>query len=923
MVCHLLDTAAVFLVLWDELVGARMRQRVGEALGLGAGDTRAVLSFWAGLHDLGKITPPFQAQVPEAFGAVKGEPGYEFAPGADRLRAFRHEMGTHWALAQLFAEIGYPGDESSSRSLRRAVSHQVAQLLGGHHGRYGQAITPKRLAVASAYQEGLGEEGWAEQRRAHLLEVRRITGADAVPRHCLSAELAVVVTGLVVVADWLASQTEAIEPMIPGADWRGTPGELDTHWQLTAKAAIGRVRDAQLGRTRFAGRTFREMFPFEPNALQADLVEVLPGLVGQGGGLVLVTAPTGDGKTEAALYAATVLGRAADARGLYFALPTMATANAMYPRVAEFAGRALGGERALTLLHSMAWLNPAYAERDHADGEAGGGDVSAEHVTATEAGTWLRGPKRGLLAPLGTGTIDQALTGVLPVTYNMLRLYGLAEKVFVVDEAHAYGPWMHKLLTRLLEWLGALQAPVVLLSATLTGRTAGSLVDAYRRGAGFSEPSTVEPTYPGWLYADAATGQVSAPRAARSERARTLEVTVRQVAWDTDDDPQSRPRPAGRRQALRDVLQPLSLQGGTALVCCTTVAEAQQTYRDLCAAFPDLAAAESGLRLLHSRYPAATRQQITEACEQAFGKPSSSEDVARPRAASILVATQVVEQSLDLDFDLVISDLAPLAQLLQRAGRGRRHRRGVRGRPAWAAAEDRPSLIVLEPVVEGRAAPRSWGAVYDAGLLRRTAHLLRTLPDNRVAVPGDVQHLVDHVYAEDFVDGLDAAVRREIQGLDADRRAEEMAEEHLAAMVEVCSPADVAGDLNRLSRRENGITEELITTRLGADSGRVLCLYAQQDGTVTLDPSGEVPVPRGRLGRREVALLMAHVAPVPGKWLRDGAEAVSTPSSWSRQPMLGDLVLLPMEREAPEADRWSCRRGSRTIAISAVGLEAM
>ncbi|KUN00794.1 CRISPR-associated helicase Cas3 [Streptomyces yokosukanensis] len=925
MICHLLDTAGVFQALWDVLLSDQLRVRIAQALGLSAGEARGVLSFWAGLHDLGKITPPFQAQVPAAFAMLRSDPAFAFAAGADRERAFRHEMATHWALAQLLAEAGYPGNE---RMTRRAVSHQVAQLLGGHHGCFGVALRPREVMHTDAYQPGLGGEGWAAQRRAHFNEVRRVTGAWEVPTQQLPAELAVIVSGLVVVADWLASQTEAIVPLLPPPGWQATPEEIDAHWARSRKAAAGLVSTARLGRARFTAMGFKEMFPFSPNGLQSDLAAHLPQLVAaKGTGLLLVTAPTGDGKTEAALYAASVLGRAAEARGLFFALPTMATADAMYPRVGDFAGRALCGERALTLLHSMAWLSPAYDAAAFSD-QTGSGVVSADEGTATEAGNWLRGSKRGLLAPLGVGTVDQALSAVLPLTHNALRLFGLCDKVFVVDEAHAYGPWMHQLMTRLLEWMGAFGAPVVLLSATLSGRTASSLVDAYRRGAGFLEPSMVKPCYPGWVFTDAATGEVSIPREVGSGRARRLDVQVRPVVWDTKDTAGSPVLAGDRRAALRQVLEPVVTHGGTALVCCTTVAEAQQTFRDLRAGFPDLAARAGGVRLLHSRYPAHLRQRITAECEVAYGKPRSPEDVARPRPASILVATQVVEQSLDLDFDLVVTDLAPLAQVLQRAGRGRRHARGSAGRPVWALPEEEPRLVVLEPVGDdGRTlVPKTWGSVYDAGLLQRTSHVLHEREEAGIAVPEAVQELINTVYAEDFVDQLDGAARRELRQKDAVRQAEEAAQAHLAEIVAIPAPADVAGDLHRLSRREAGVSEELLTTRLGADSGRVLCLYEQPDGAVTLDEVGRLALPPAGgngLTHAELRQVMAHVAPVPGSWLR-GAEVHPAPPAWDNHPVLREVALLrvaPAGREEIGAV-WSGHLGTRTIRTSPVGLEA-
>ncbi|MFF2326486.1 MULTISPECIES: CRISPR-associated helicase Cas3' [unclassified Streptomyces] len=924
VMCHLLDTGAVFQELWDVILSDRSRAAIADALGLSAVEARTVVSFWAGLHDIGKITPPFQAQVPACYAPVRDDPAYVSAPGAENEKAFRHEIASHWSLSELFEEAGYP---SGGRLLRKSVGHQIAQLLGGHHGLFGAVLQAKQVAQAGDYNPGLGKRGWAGQRRAHFQELRRAMGAFTVPLSGLPAGLAVVVSGLVVVADWLASQTSAIEPRIPGPGWSGTAAEVDAHWRAAVKAAPELVRAARLGRARFSAEEFGAMFPFAPNSLQRDLVEHLPGMVDEhGSGLVLVTAPTGDGKTEAALFAASLLGREAGARGVYFALPTMGTADAMLPRVEAFASRALSGERALMLLHSMAWLSTAGSGDTSAAFETpvGEGLVSTERGSAVEADGWLRGSKRGLLAPLGVGTIDQALSAVLPLRYNALRLFGLSDKVFVVDEAHAYGPWMHQLLVRLLEWLGAVGAPVVLLSATLTGRSAGSLVDAYRRGAGFSEPSRVVPRYPGWLFASGVSGEVSAARSTASNRARTLKVSRRPVVWDTAESGGAPVREGGRRAALRDVLAPVAAEGGTALVCCTTVAEAQQTYRDVRAAFPDLAARPGGLRLLHSRFPADVRASITAHCESAYGKPRPSVGMVAARPASVLVATQVVEQSLDFDFDLVVSDLAPLAQLLQRAGRGRRHERGLLGRPRWAAAEDEPELVVLDPLAApDGSVPRSWGTVYDAGLLRRTSLILAECARDCIAVPRDVQRLVDKVYEDGFVDHLEGAALEELVRLDEARAAGEAAERHLAAWTGICAPADVKGDLSKLSLREAGVTEELLTTRLGADTGRVLCLYEQADGAVTLDPEGKTPVPAGGrhgLEAAELADVARRVAPVPGRWLRGGGPAGTVPEKWGTHPSLRDLVLLRMVPVG--SGTWKCRHGRYTVSISEVGLEA-
>uniref|UniRef100_UPI003C7C1DEC CRISPR-associated endonuclease Cas3'' n=1 Tax=unclassified Streptomyces TaxID=2593676 RepID=UPI003C7C1DEC len=201
VMCHLLDTGAVFQALWDVVLGDELKAAVAEALDLGVVDARSVVSFWAGLHDLGKITPPFQSQVPGCYKPIGDDPAYVCAQGAEAEKGFRHEIASHWSLYPLLAETGYPGGE---RLLHRSVSHQVAQLLGGHHGLFGAVLNPKRVARAEDYNPGLGWQGWGSQRLVHFVELRRAMGAFAVPRGGLPSGLAVVVFGLVVVADWLA-----------------------------------------------------------------------------------------------------------------------------------------------------------------------------------------------------------------------------------------------------------------------------------------------------------------------------------------------------------------------------------------------------------------------------------------------------------------------------------------------------------------------------------------------------------------------------------------------------------------------------------------------------------------------------------------------------------------------------------------------
>ncbi|MFC5186064.1 CRISPR-associated endonuclease Cas3'' [Actinomadura harenae] len=892
--CHLLDTAAIAGALWDAWLAGTPALRSDE-LGVSRGEARRLVGFWAGLHDVGKVSPSFQVLVDDLYeGLISESP--EFARDQP-VKGLAHNEVSHWVLVTALRELGYPAAESA----RDDVAHQIAQMLGAHHGRFCPALKRRELRDPRGARDGVGKGPWEEQCRAHVAVLQRLTGASQALSARLSAPVAVVVTGLVIVADWLASQESFIRARMPGPGWSASDQDLEAHWAQAVADAPQVVREAGLGQADFRDRPFEELFGFAPNALQDSIVRELPQLVG-GPGLLLVTAPPGDGKTEAALYAAGVLARACGVGGLGFSLPTMATTDAMHRRVERFARRALARDAALTRVHSMAWLSAATAG-EAAVSAAGGDVVVTEPGTSVEAAQWLRGSRRGLVAPLSTFTIDQGLTGVLPVRYGVLRLLALAGKVMVVDEAHAYDAWMHALLVRLLEWLGALQAPVVLLSATLTGESARSLVDAYMRGAGHSAPAGVlQPCYPGWVFADAATGIVHKPRAVRSERERELRFDVRPVLRGPDTG-----RPGHRLGVVKELLGPLvDDDQGCVLVCCTTVAEAQDTYAALADWFAQLQ--DDGreppeLRLLHSRFRTADRAAVIGDCEAAFGKDGS-----RPR--TVLVSTQIIEQSLDLDFDLLITDLAPMALLLQRAGRCQRHRdreRDLHGdrRPAWAGAE--PRVVVLDPVkADGDfSVPAEWGTVYSESLLRRTHLLLRKLGASLVDVPRDVQGLVDAVYAEDFARAVElgAESASAVIRADSERIAEQAAHRQLATLVGIDPPFERRlHDLRRLSNTRVPVDEAMIATRLGADSARLVCVYEHGGGRWTLDEQGLSPAPglRGeaRVTAPEARLIAEHMIPVPGPWLGEGTDLLEPPPAWIDNPVLRGWALLPMRRSA-------------------------
>ncbi|MEU9126096.1 CRISPR-associated helicase Cas3' [Streptomyces sp. NPDC048506] len=850
VVCHLIDTAMIAGRLWDVYLTAGQRRTIADGWGVGEGHARTLIMFWAGLHDLGKACPSFQAQAPEAAAGLLDDPNYK-SSDTDWVR---HERVSHLTAPALLAALGYPGHRRPLRS----VAHQVGQILGGHHGTYGEALNARTIDAPERQDPRVGDgPGWTEQRAAHLNTLHDLCGAPEPPARFAPAGACVLATGLIILADWIASsrgwfrtrQHERLAAPDP-CDW--------TAHAIRARAAAPRAVDrAELAAPAWApAATFGDLFPLiaDPYPLQQDLADRLPQLA-KGPGLVLITAPTGDGKTESALYAAHVLGHASGAEGLGVFLPTMATTDAMHRRVRAHTARTATRDTAVTLLHSMAWLNADYDPEQTV--------VSDCTDVSTIAGEWLRGRHHGLLAGAAVGTWDTAALAVLPTRYNAMRWLGLTSKTVIIDEAHAYDRYGHRLTERLLEWLGHLRVPVVLMSATLTGAIATNLVAAYRTGSGHTTPVTIAPTYPGWTHVDAATGTVTTSPTLPTTRARQLTVNLHHVQHGATAS-----SPHSRTATLTRTLQPLiDTQDGGVLVVCNTVNDAQATARHLRKAWPGDRRAL--VQLLHARMPARQRQGITRRIEYWTGPKGT-----RPKRPFIVVATQVIEQSLDVDFDHVISDLAPAALLLQRAGRCQRHPRPHR--PAWAPT---PAMTVLVPT--GQLPPRHWGNVYPETLLARTLTALQALPANTCNIPGDVQHLVDSVYADDWTTTAGT-----------DHIATEQAMATLADQATIPTP-DIVRDLHPLTTIDD---EHLLVTRLGADSVRILPVFTDADGTPYLDRCARhrpLPLTVKPGDKAAIRDLINRTIQVDYRWLQGRTPDTNTPTGWADVGALCDVLLLP------------------------------
>ena len=219
-----------------------------------------------------------------------------------------------------------------------------------------------------------------------------------------------------------------------------------------------------------------------------------------GPGLLLIEAPMGEGKTEAALLAAEVVAAKTGAAGLFVGLPTQATTDQMFSRVTDWLRRA-ASPPTVALAHGKARRNQAYRRLMPA---GVGMDEDAAGLTASQ---WLAGRKRVLLTPVVVGTIDQLLLAGIASRHVALRFLGLTGKAVIIDEVHAYDAYMSVILGRALAWLGAARVPVILLSATLPAAARRSLLTSY---AG-TEVGLTGTGYPLLTWVDAPTRTAPVP----------------------------------------------------------------------------------------------------------------------------------------------------------------------------------------------------------------------------------------------------------------------------------------------------------------------------------------------------------------------------------------------------------------------------
>lgn len=717
----MLDSLGVARKLWHHRLPAGVRNIIINDL---ADEEYAenLISFLAAMHDLGKATPVFQSKRT-----------YPFCQEVDE--AINNKLTAAGLTVKAHEE--FKSGSKSPHALAAQVllkdagcSKSVAAIIGAHHGKPAPRDAFVSAAVdVCAFNYNLEEEKdgpWQKVQQElinYALLLSNYDSAQDIPEVSMTTQ--VLLSGILVMTDWIASNEEyypyiGLDEVLSFKDMNNRTRDAWLKLNLPAPwAACNLLMSADLYQERFsAGETVFQPREFQKVAADTATKVNKPGIM-------VLEAPMGSGKTEAALACSEIFAGKSNRAGVYFALPTQATADGIFPRLARWIDKlAKSGGYSIQLAHGKAQFNEEFQALKPLKGSTNVG-IDMETEGSLIVHEWFEGQKKTLLADFVVGTIDQLLLAALKQKHVMLRHLGLAGKVVIVDECHAYDAYMGQYLYRVLNWLGAYQVPVIILSATLPAQKRQAVIDAYLNNKSsaaqqtnpFAEENPELPvTVPSWYqcldyplitYTDGA--EVKHKAVADKGISRAVNLCTLQ------------------EEELAEIMEKLLAEGGCAGVITNTVKRAQQLAQILRKRF-----GEDVVRLLHSRFLAPDRAEKEKELLTELGKP----DLAHKRPPKrIVVGTQVLEQSLDIDFDVLITDLCPMDLLLQRIGRLHRHHRS---RPAMLK---RASAYILG--YEGDEFEAGAKSIYGEYLLMRTKALL---PQQSILIPDDIPALVQKTY---------------------------------------------------------------------------------------------------------------------------------------------------------------------------------
>jgi CRISPR-associated endonuclease/helicase Cas3 len=705
LIDHCADVAACCEALLERTLLGQRLARLGGRTRLTAVDI-ARLSVLAAFHDIGKFNSGFQrkgwrdvlltAGHVREVAALLGDQPYEEQA---RLCEALPESALHdWcpeagAFELLLAAVGHHG-----RPVEAAAVHYHQT-----HWRPFQGRDPfKGIAQLSA-----GVRRWfplAFEATAEVLPSRPAF------QHAFS--------GLVMLADWIGSDTRYFAYSDNSGD------RMSFARECAARALCESWIDSTPARVSLGDNppTFEAISSFAPRPIQRLLIE-LP-TQHESSSLTLIESETGSGKTEAALGHFLRLFHAGAVDGIYFALPTRTAATQIHRRVVTAVERTFpNSEHRPPVILAV----PGYLNVDDRAGHA----LPNFNVLWNDAdrerwryrGWAAEHPKRYLAGSIVVGTIDQALLSTLMVSHAHMRATSLLRHLLVVDEVHASDSYMSALLSHVLDHHLSADGHALLMSATL-GSSARQRLFAGRSRQMQPAALDQEAAHPYPLVTIRIANEIPTAHTVESTSAPRI-IAHHLETWIEDEG------------AVAAAALEAAAGGGRVLVLRNTVGDCVATQRRV-----ELLAKETGREALlfrcasiptphHARYSKEDREALDLALEEAVMRRKDATGL-------VVIATQTVQQSLDLDFDLLLTDLCPMDVLLQRIGRLHRHSvprpRGMeKPRVRILVPKERDLSTRITPKTGSARGRHGLGTVYeDLRVLEITWRTLVDLPELRI-----------------------------------------------------------------------------------------------------------------------------------------------------------------------------------------------
>lgn len=712
---HLNDTRETMGFLWEHYLSQGVKDLIKNSMKTDTYDKESLAKnlcmFLGAVHDIGKASPYFQLK--ESFRRDKE---------LDELILEKLKSAGFKDLDKFFTADNIDVSHQSIGQfilLKRGVNITVADIVGAHHGR--PVTTSEIYDITYENHFYQNSDCLSDMHKTWLsihdeiftwaLKVCNFSSANELP--LISQAGQVILSALLIMADWITSN-ESYFPLINIEEDkidenRIKNGLLKWNNDRTSLWEPLEVNVDTIYEERFKIKSGEK---FIPRDAQVKITEAIDKA--ENPGIVIFEAPMGMGKTEAALVAVEQLAKKTGRTGMFFGLPTQATSNGIFSRVNAWLENLrddMSYKRALRLLHGKAALNEEFANlpksRNIHD------DENEKNVVTVN--DWFSGRKLSILDDFTVGTVDQFLLLALKQKHLMLRHLGFANKVVVIDEVHAYDAYMSVYLYQAIKWMGAYGVPVVILSATLPIERRNKLIENYMVGAGYKFRRLAKPknfdnneAYPLLTLNDSD----KILQYDNFEKVAGIDYEIYRLSKEDSGD-------------ISRLIESITSQGVVGVIV-NTVKKAQE-FAKLCT---DVFG-EENVFIMHSLFIATDRYKKEKDLLDLIGKDGKRPDF------KIVIGTQVIEQSLDIDFDVLITDLAPIDLLLQRMGREHRHKR-----------DDRPENL-KEPkvyVLNSKAYDfdKASTYVYDPYLLFRTEYYL---PD-KINLPNDISHLVQLVYSE-------------------------------------------------------------------------------------------------------------------------------------------------------------------------------